>query len=72
MFDRIRHEPVVFWGLVTAAIEAVIGLGLAFDWWEWTSEQTGTVLLVVAAVGAILTFFVRSKVTPTERCRGRI
>jgi hypothetical protein len=40
----LREEPVA----VTALIQAVIGVGIAFSWWHWSPEQTGAVLAVAA------------------------
>ena len=62
--SRIRQEPVVFWGTLTSLIEAIIGLLAIFGVINWTTEQMGAVMLVVAAVGTMFAFFVRSKVAP--------
>ena len=62
----IKREPVAFWGLLTTLIEAVIGLALVFGWIDWSAEQIGQVLVLVAAIGAVLVFFVRGKVSPVD------
>lgn len=64
MLERIKAEPVAFWGILTALVEAIIGLALIFGWVDWTAEQVGAIMLVVAVLGTALTFFVRGKVTP--------
>lgn len=63
----IKREPAVFWGLLTAVAEAVVGLLLVFDVVDWTTTQVGSVMLVIAAVGGMFAFIVRSQVTPTQR-----
>jgi hypothetical protein len=60
----IRREPVAFWGGITVLVEALIALALVFEWVDWTGEQTGAVMGVVAALGAILVVVVRSQVRP--------
>ena len=57
MWDRIKKEPA----LVAGVVQAVLGLLLAFGV-ELTTEQTGAILAITAAV---LALFVRSQVTPT-------
>ncbi len=64
MLGRISAEPVAFWGLVTAAFEAVIGLLVLFDVFALTSEQMAGTLIAVAVAGSFLTFFVRNQTTP--------
>lgn len=64
MIDRIRNEPAAAWGHVTVLLEAIIGVGILFNWWTWTDAQTGGVLLVLAALGSGLSWLVRSQVTP--------
>lgn len=56
MLDRIRREPAI----VAGVVQAVLGLLLAFGV-DMTTEQTGAILAVTAAV---LALFVRSQVTP--------
>lgn len=56
MIDKIRTEPV----LVTALVQAVIGLIVAFGV-GLTGEQTAAILAVTAAALALVA---RSKVTP--------
>jgi len=62
MWDRIKKEPA----LVAGVVQAVLGLLLAFGV-ELTTEQTGAILAITAAV---LALFVRSQVTPTVSQRG--
>lgn len=47
-----------------ALIQALIALGIAFQWWHWSDAQTGTVVGISAA---LLAMFVRSQVTPLIR-----
>ena len=60
----IRREPVAFWGGITVLVEALIALALVFEWVDWTGAQTGGVMGVVAAFGAILVMVVRGQVRP--------
>lgn len=58
ILDRIRREPA----LVTGAVSALIALGVAFGL-DLSGEQTGAIMAVVTAV---LAFVTRSQVTPTS------
>jgi hypothetical protein len=49
-----------------ALILAFLALGTAFQWWHWSSAQTGAVFGIAAV---LLGMFVRSQVTPTVRPR---
>jgi hypothetical protein len=49
-----------------ALIQAFVALGIAFQWWHWTSAQTGAVVGISAV---LLGMFVRSQVTPLIRPR---
>ena len=62
----IKARPVVFWGLLTTLFESVYATFLIFGSVEVTPEETGAVLIVVAALGGIFTFLVQGKVTPTN------
>jgi hypothetical protein len=55
----LREEPVA----ITALVQAVIGLGIAFSWWRWTPAQTGAVVGLVA--GALT--LIRGLVIPTAK-----
>lgn len=57
ILDRIRREPALVTGLVSAGIALLVAFGL-----ELTGEQTGAIMAVVVAVLAVVT---RSQVTPT-------
>lgn len=59
MLNRIRTEPA----LVTGLISALIAVGVAFGL-DLTGEQTGAIM---AGVAAIMAFVVRSQVTPTSK-----
>ncbi len=52
----LNSEPAVIIGAVNALIALAVGFGL-----ELSTEQVG---LIMAAVAALLTLVVRSKVTP--------
>ena len=56
ILDRIRREPALVSGLVSAVIALAVSFGL-----DWTAEQVGAVMAVVAAVLAVVT---RQQVTP--------
>ena len=56
------REPV----LIMGAIQALLGLAIAFEWINWTQVQTGAVVAVVAAV---LSVIVRQQVTPVQTLR---
>lgn len=58
MLERVRNEPV----LVTGAVQAILGLLLAFGL-DLSNEQTASIMVATAAA---LAFVARSKVTPTE------
>jgi hypothetical protein len=66
IFDEIvkwvRQEPAA----TQALILAFLALGVAFQWWHWSSAQTGAVFGIAAV---LLGMFVRSQVTPTVRPR---
>lgn len=47
-----------------ALIQALIAVGIAFQWWHWTDAQIGAVMGISAA---LLSMFVRSQVTPLIR-----
>jgi hypothetical protein len=51
---------------IQAAVQAVIALGIAFQWWTWTNEQIGAVVGITATFLAMIT---RTQVTPTIRPR---
>ena len=57
----LREEPVA----VTALIQAIVGIGIAFNWWQWTAAQTGA---VVAMAAGLLTL-IRGIVVPTAKQR---
>lgn len=54
--QRIRREPALVSGLVTAVLALVVAFGV-----DLSQEQTGAILAVVAAVMALVT---RAQVTP--------
>jgi Na+/H+ antiporter NhaC len=56
----IRQESAA----VQALIQSFVALGIAFEWWHWSDAQTGA---VIGIVGALLSMFVRSQVTPIIR-----
>lgn len=56
MLDRIRREPA----LVTGLVSALIALGVAFGL-DLSGEQTGAIMAVTAAILAVVT---RQSVTP--------
>lgn len=56
ILDRIRREPALISGLVSAVIALAVSFGA-----DLSSEQVGAVMAVVAAVLAIV---VRQQVTP--------
>ncbi len=62
----VRDRPVVFWGLLTTLFESVYAMFLIFGSIEVTPQETGAVLIVVAAIGGVFTFLVQGLVTPTN------
>jgi uncharacterized membrane protein len=56
------REPV----LIMGAIQALLGLAIAFEWVKWTETQTGAVIAVAAAV---LSVIVRQQVTPVQKLK---
>jgi hypothetical protein len=59
MTRLIQREPVAFQGCVQATLATLVGFGVV----NWSTEQVGLVLAVVAA---FLALFTRAKVTPTN------
>ena len=59
MLNRVRNEPALVSGAVTAVLALLITFGL-----DLTAEQVGAILAVVAAG---LAFVVRGQVTPTAK-----
>jgi len=57
----LREEPVA----VTAVVQAIIGVGIAFGWWHWTPAQTGAVVGLAAGSFTV----VRGMVIPTAKQR---
>ena len=57
MVERLVREPI----LVTAALEAVIGAGVAFGL-GWSGEQVGALMIAFSAV----LLLVRQLVTPVS------
>jgi hypothetical protein len=55
----VRREPVAFQGCVQATLAALAGFGVI----NWSSEQVGLMLAVVAA---FLALFTRAAVTPVS------
>lgn len=60
----IKERPVVFWGSMTSLAEAVIGFLLIFDFIDWTGDQVGQVMILIAAVGTSFIFIMQGQVTP--------
>ena len=58
----VRQEP----STTQVLILAFVALGVAFQWWHWSSAQTGAVFGMAAV---LLGMFVRSQVTPVVRPR---
>ena len=56
IIDRVRREPALVSGLVSAVIALAVSFGL-----DWTAEQVGAVMAVVVAILAVVT---RQQVTP--------
>ena len=56
ILDRVRREPALVSGLASAVIALAVSFGL-----DWTAEQVGAVMAVVAAILAV---FTRQQVTP--------
>jgi hypothetical protein len=55
----IQREPVAFQGCVQATLAALVGFGVV----NWSSEQIG---LMLAMVAAFLALYTRAVVTPTS------
>lgn len=58
--SRIKNEPA----MVGTLVEAFIAMAFAFSWINWTGEQVGTVMGLVALVTGL---FVRQSVYPAHR-----
>ena len=59
-----NQEPVAIVAAITTAIVATVNfLSIAFD---WSSDVTAGLNLVIGGWIAVVGYFVRSKVTPTE------
>jgi hypothetical protein len=55
----IQREPVAFQGCVQATLAALVGFGVV----DWSTEQVGLMLAVVAA---FLALYTRAVVSPTS------
>ncbi len=63
MLNKIKEEPVRFWGTLTALVTAIFGVVVAQG--GMTDATVGLILVIWAAVGGVFQFFfVRSKVSP--------
>jgi hypothetical protein len=56
----IQREPVAFQGCVQATLAALVGFGLV----NWSNEQLG---LLMAVIAAFLAFFTRAAVSPAGK-----
>ena len=59
VIDRIKREPVLISGLVSAVIALAVSFGAGLD-----ETQVGAIMAVVAAVTAL---FTRQQVTPVAK-----
>lgn len=69
MINFIKQRPVMFWGLLTSILEAVIGLLVVFEIWTLTAEQLAQIMLLIAVLGTMFTFLIQGQVTPTNNPR---
>ena len=60
--SRVGSEPV----LIMGAVQALIGVAVAFQLVDWTDAQIGA---VQTAVAAVLSVIVRSAVTPVAKLK---
>lgn len=60
-----RRQPVRVWASVQSLSTAVIAMLIGFDLIDWTIEQQGLVLAVIAAVGGVVGVRVSGQVTTT-------
>lgn len=56
MIQFLRRNLLAFTGLLNTAFLAILGLAFAFDWWVWSGDQQGAVLVAWSVVMAGLTF----------------
>jgi len=63
----IANEPVAVAGAVQILIGSVIALLVAFDVWSPTESQTAAIFGLYAAIVAVITVLVRSRVSPVAR-----
>ena len=65
--SRVRRQPVLFWANVTGLVEGILGVVLLFGLIDW--GPVGAIMIAVANIGLIFSFFLRGKVTPTDNPR---
>ncbi len=64
MLNKIKEEPVRFWGTLTALLTAIFGAIVAQG--GLSDGTVGLILVVWAAVGGVFQFFfVRNQVSPS-------
>lgn len=59
LIEKLRNEPVLVTGFVTAVIGLLVAFGL-----ELSDEQVGAIL---ALVGSVLAIVARKRVTPNRK-----
>jgi hypothetical protein len=71
------REPVAVISAIVNAFKTVVlafvAVAVGFDWFNWTAEQTGLVVSLIAALfvlfSTMVTTFARTKVTPISHPR---
>ena len=66
MRNFIKERPVVFWGLLTSILEAVIGLLVVFELWNLEADELAQIMVLLAVLGTMFTFLIQGQVTPTN------
>ncbi len=61
----MKTEPVVLAGAVQVVLTALVAVLVAFNAWHPTDDQIAALTAFYAAGVALVTMFVRSRVSPT-------
>lgn len=62
----IKREPVAVFGSFQTVLLAIVAALAAFEVWSPTDAQLAALTAVYAALTALVTMFIRGKVSPSE------
>ena len=64
--NLIRREPVAVFGALQVALLALVGVLNEFDVWSPTEGQVTALVALYGAVTALVTMFLRGRVSPVS------